>query len=100
MKITASQLRKIIKEETAKVIKENSLMAAGPGSAAFAQGIDEAAAEWEGRYSEDDPVIGEYGEDAWYEQVMAAKEDLENKILAAYNEVDDKLSKGEYYRSY
>lgn len=98
MRVTESQLRKLIRTEVVRRLHEGSLGGDTRGQIMFIQDCIETVREqWVDMYNEGDPSMEALGEQAWQEQVEQACEALEEKWLADLNEVFQALTNGEYY---
>ena len=95
MKITASQLRRIIKEEVKKV---QATM--GPvGSAELQTMLDVVCDDWKSQFDPADPSMDAAGgKSVWEAQCEVACEDLGMKIEELIMQVADKLHNGEYFK--
>lgn len=101
MKITANQLKKIIKEETKKLMREEDRKE----DPSFDEDVDLKIEElisiiedhWMAEYDEGDPTMSHEGESSWLDQCTAASEALGEKISQAITTVDDGLFNGEYF---
>ena len=101
MKVTQSQLRSIIKQEVrrlSEVMSPEPIEDFGHGGGAVFGALEEIQQDWEVNFDEGDPSMAAAGAGAWSEQCAAARADLEAKWAAAYNEVQEKLLSGEYFK--
>ncbi len=106
MKITKEQLRTIIKEEKAKLLKESiSDMSpvANDVRLAASQIADAFADQMSFLYEEDPEMFrGRSTQKEWMQQVFAASEELEEVLEAAINKmiqrVETQLHDGQYHR--
>lgn len=89
MKITPAQLRRIIKEEVAKI--------SSPGAAELQVALDTICDDWLAQFDESDPTMIELGRDAWANQVEAACDDLHKKVIELIRNTEQALYNGEYY---
>jgi hypothetical protein len=100
MKISKSQLQKIIREEKARVqakkLNENDMMRLGTAGAAMQTALDEIRQDWYGMYDEGDPSMIGVGLAGWQAQVDSAVESLAEQIVNAFEEVDEGLVNGDY----
>lgn len=100
MRITKSQLQKIIREEKARIqakkLNENDMMRLGTGDAAMQTALDEIRQDWYGMYGESDPSMAAVGLAGWQAQVDSAVESLAEQIINAFEEVDEGLVNGDY----
>lgn len=92
MKLTKSMLMKIIAEEV-KAIKESATDESYTECEDFAQSI---ANMWIGEYDPADPVMAEFGEDAWVAQCHNAAEELTEECNMLVSKINEKLHNGEY----
>jgi len=93
MKITASQLRKIIAEEVKKVkLKESVGM--GPGSAEMQTMLDVVCDGWKSQFDPKDPSGGK---PVWEAQCETACEVLGEKIEELIAQVEEDLHLGQFY---
>ena len=97
MKITASQLKKIIAEEIKKVkLKESVGM--GTGSAEMQTMLDVVCDGWKSQFDPGDPsMAASGGKQGWDQQCEAACEFLGEKIEKLINQVEEDLYNGEFY---
>jgi hypothetical protein len=102
--LNKAQLRSLIKE---------AIQTRAPGSPLFtppeevresAQAGDELTTflhsiekQWNSQADNDDPSIEATGEPAWKDQVSRAIDELQDRIEAAIEDVDQKLTDGEFY---
>lgn len=105
MRLTPTQLRRIIEEEVRKVtvLKEDggpleSEISNTQHAVELARAVSTINTDWGSDFNPSDPSMAEVGEDAWFEQVDRAAEDLTASIAKAYNDVYSRLHNGEYYR--
>ena len=100
MRITKSQLQKIIREEKARIqakkLNENDMMRLGTGGAAMQTALDEIRKDWYGMHDEGDPSMAAVGLAGWQAQVDSAVESLAEQIINAFEEVDEGLVNGDY----
>jgi len=104
MRITKSQLQRIIREEKARIrasklnegLESENLMRMGAGGAAMQTALDEIRQDWYGMYDEGDPSMVGVGLTGWQAQVDSAVESLAEKIVNAFEEVDEGLVNGDY----
>jgi hypothetical protein len=98
MKITASQLRKIIAEEVKKVkLKESVGM--GLGSAEMQTMLDVVCDGWKSQFDPTDPSMdASGGKPVWEAQCDAACEVLSEKIEELIMQVEEDLHLGQFYR--
>ena len=98
MKITASQLKKIIAEEIKKVkLKESVGM--GTGSAEMQTMLDVVCDGWKSQFDPKDPSMdASGGKPVWDQQCEAACEVLGEKIEELIMQVEDDLHRGRFYR--
>lgn len=97
MKLTATQLRKIIAEEVAAARGGRRLSeAAEDVGLAASQFVDLTAASWADSYDDADPVMAHAGQDAWDAQVDAARAELDERMEEVLRDVEDKLFGGAY----
>lgn len=97
MKITASQLRKIIAEEVKKVkLKESVGMS--PGSAEMQTMLDVVCDGWKSQFDPKDPSMdASGGKPVWEAQCDAACEVLGEKIEELIMQVEEDLHLGQFY---
>jgi hypothetical protein len=103
MRITQAQLRKIIKEEAARMKGKRmneGLGYYGAGSAELQTALDAICDGWKSHFYPGDPSMdaagGRPGRPAWDAQCEAACEDLGTKIEELVMQIDDDLHKGDY----
>lgn len=96
MKLTATQLRTIIKEEVAAVLAE----AAGPGPSDFNSVVDAAVSAFvdAAPFDSSDPSMSPGGEASWDDQVETAAEELRNAVSDVLDGIVQKLYDGVYAR--
>ena len=95
MKLTSTQLRKIIAEEVAAAVEE----AEGSGGNDMNSVVDAALTAFYDaapQYDADDPSMRGPGPSGWDEQVEGAAEDFRNELSALLDRIMDKLYAGEY----
>lgn len=100
MRITRTQLQRIIREERARLregFDPQQLMSIGAGGAAMTTAIDELRGDWM-MMGEADPdmAMRPGGLAGWEEQVDAALGSLAEQIVNAVNEVEEGLINGDY----
>jgi len=94
MKLTATQLRKIIAEETKKALRE------GGTDSNWNNVVDAAVTAFYDAappYDRNDPSMSANGPTGWDEQVEAAAEDLRNEIGVVLDKIVEKLHNGDYH---
>lgn len=101
MKITASQLRKIISSEVSRSLKEarvkpEPLDDFGHGGGLTFEALEEIQSDWEGNFDAGDPSMAASGKSGWAAQCEAARNELERLWADAYNTVQDRLLDGWY----
>ena len=99
MRITQAQLRKIIKEEAARMKRGrmNEELGYGAGSAELQTALDIICDGWKGQFDPGDPSMDAAGgRPAWDKQCEAACEDLGKRIEALIFEIEDDLHNGDY----
>ena len=101
MKITKSQLRRIIREEKARVLAETmtgtDMALTDHTEKTMANFVNAVEADLRAMYDRNVSKIADrYSQDAWEEQVERAVGDLYNKITDAAVEVEDKIMIGGY----
>jgi hypothetical protein len=95
MKLTASQLRKIIAEETKKALREGATDGGNWNSvvdAAVTAFYDAAPT-----YDRNDPSMRANGPTGWSEQLEGAAEDFRNEVGIALDKIVEKLHNGDYF---
>jgi hypothetical protein len=101
MKITKRQLRRIIKEEKAKLLSETmtgtDMALTDNTEKALFKFVNAVEADLKAMYDRNVSKIADrYNQDAWEEQVERAVGDLYSKITDAAVEVEDKVMIGGY----
>ena len=100
MRITKSQLQKIIREEKARLqakkLHENDIMSLGAGGTTMQMALDEIRQSWYGIFSADDPSMEAVGLSGWHAQVDAAVDSLAEQFVNTFEEVDEALMNGDY----
>lgn len=93
MKISKEQLKKIILQEVKKITE-------GEDNLNFSLGDleNDVMTSWMSEYDESDPVMAEYGEDAWKAQCQQAVDDLIGTVEISIEQIHEKLHNGEYTR--
>lgn len=100
MRITQAQLRRIIREERARLREEfdpEQLRGMGAGGAAMQTAINEIRGEWM-MIGEADPdmAMRPGGYAGWEQQVNEAISSLTEQIMNTVNEVEDGLINGDF----
>lgn len=103
MRITESQLRKIIKEEAARAkrkhLNEEFGQGVGAVSAEMQAAIDMICDGWKQQFNPSDPSMDAAGgRGAWDAQCEAACEDLADLVESLIMKTESALHNGEYYR--
>lgn len=100
MRITESQLRKIIRQEARRLREslDHENLKSIPAGATYATALDETAADWYDRWSPEDPSMAPMGQAGWNAQVDAAIDSLEEAIINAFEEAEAGLMNGDYAR--
>lgn len=105
MKITKTQLQRIIREERARLrgrrlnesFNSEQLMRMGTGGAAMATAVDELRGDWMGLGQADpDMAMRPGGHAGWELQVDEAISSLVEQIMNAVDEVEEGLINGDY----
>ena len=99
MRITQAQLRKIIKEEAARMKRGrmNEGLGQGVGSAELQTALDVICDGWKAQLDPGDPVMASGAAQMdWQAQCEAACEDLGKRIEALIFEIEDDLHNGDY----
>lgn len=92
MKITSSQLRRVIAEEVRRRLSE------GPAEVAKAEDawVDAIQEAWQGAYDSTSPSMAAVGPEAWESQVEEAVAELVDRHAKLVAEIEDKLWGGQY----
>jgi len=106
MKITKKQLRRIIKEEKSKILKESisDMTSVANDVGLAASQIADGFSDQMGFLYEEDPEMfrGRSTQKEWTDQVMAAAQELEEVLEAAINKsierIEMQLHDGQYHR--
>ena len=99
MRITESQLRKIIKEEAARMKgkRMNEELGYGAGSAELQTALDVICDGWKSQFDPGDPSMDAAGgRPVWEKQCEAACEELGTKIEELVMQIEDDLYNGDY----
>jgi len=97
MKLTATQLKKIIAEEVRRA-RGGSRLSEGPSEVitqldALVETLRDA---WSGAYDDSDPSMAAGGRDRWIDQVDVAVEELARLLGEAVSDVERRLYDGEF----
>jgi len=96
MKISKEQLKKIIMKEV-RALRESSADALSQDVGMHVNTLtDEIADVWIDEYDEDDPVMAEYGADAWVEQCQNAVLALNDEIRTLVDKIHNDLHDGQF----
>ena len=104
MKITRSQLRRIIKEERAKLLRESitDMMEYEDMMTKVARQLSDNFGEDMLQAAKDEPSMISTSFEEWEEQVVYAQQELESALEMAMSdviqEIEAKLNNGDYYR--
>lgn len=97
MKLTSSQLKKIIAEEVKRARMKESV-GRGVGSAELQTMLDVVCDGWKSQFDPNDPSMGaNSGRPVWDAQCERACEDLGKKIEELIGQVEEDLYFGKFY---
>lgn len=96
MKITASQLKKIIAEEISKIRMDEAVSPGPVGSAELQTMLDVVCDDWKSQFDSDDPVM--YSKAVWDDQCDEACDVLGEKIQELILQFGNDLHDGKFYK--
>lgn len=100
MKLSATQLRKIISEEISSTLKKSRPLREGASDTNMNDVVDAALSAFYDavpQYDKNDPSMRANGETGWSEQVEGAAEDFRNELGVLLDKIMEKLYNGDYF---